>query len=72
MADAAERPRSLPVVALHGWPATFEQMTRLADALAGPEYATTVIAPSLPGSGSPGSPPSPGGARSGSHAPSTN
>jgi pimeloyl-ACP methyl ester carboxylesterase len=47
----AESSHALPLLALHGWPSTFEQMTRLADRLSSPHHAMTVIAPSLPGFG---------------------
>lgn len=49
-----------PLLALHGWPATFEQMTRLADRLIAPPHAMTVVAPSLPGFGFSGAPAEPG------------
>lgn len=51
ISQPTERRRSLPLLALHGWPSTFEQMTRLADCLGGPQHAMTVVAPSLPGFG---------------------
>ncbi|NED95226.1 epoxide hydrolase [Phytoactinopolyspora alkaliphila] len=50
----------LPLLALHGWPSTFEQMTRLADRLSGPPHAMTVVVPSLPGFGFSASPAEPG------------
>lgn len=56
ISQPAHSGNALPLLALHGWPTTFEQMTRLADALNGPQHAMTVVAPSLPGYGFSGSP----------------
>ncbi|GAA2164845.1 epoxide hydrolase family protein [Actinomadura napierensis] len=51
-----ERPGALPLVATHGWPSSFLELTGLADRLANPSRyggdaadAFTVIVPSLPG-----------------------
>ncbi|MFB4299312.1 epoxide hydrolase family protein [Actinomadura sp. NTSP31] len=51
-----ERPGALPIVATHGWPSSFLELTGLADRLANPSRyggdaadAFTVIVPSLPG-----------------------
>lgn len=51
VARPAEPSDALPVLALHGWPSTFEQMTRLAEYLTDSKNAMTVVAPSLPGFG---------------------
>lgn len=50
----------LPLLALHGWPTTFEQTSRLAEHLSGPQHAMTVVAPSLPGYGFSDPPAEPG------------
>lgn len=59
IAAPAGEEKHLPVLALHGWPSTFETMTRLADTLS-TVHATAVIAPSLPGFGFSDAPTEPG------------
>lgn len=49
-----------PLVALHGWPSTFEQMLPLADRLSAHESGMTVLAFSLPGFGFSSAPVAPG------------
>ncbi|PSL00891.1 microsomal epoxide hydrolase [Murinocardiopsis flavida] len=60
-ADAAD---GVPVLALHGWPATFVQMTRLIPLLTAPRpgagRARDVVVPSLPGFGFSARPGEPG------------